>query len=85
MKNFVQFAFGKPYERSEKFTNKFLRFYYWAAVVFYFFYIIQQLLSFVMKPSGEIIYMIITLVLFPVIFRIVYKFVGYPHDLKREE
>ncbi|OZM56786.1 hypothetical protein CIB95_11250 [Lottiidibacillus patelloidae] len=85
MKRFIDFAFGKPYEKGESFTHKYFRFTYWAAVVFYFITISQQLLIFIFNPSKDIIFVLFSIVLFPIIFRLIYRLVGYPHGIKREE
>lgn len=76
MRRIIRIIFGKPY------NNKIYNFIYWAGVIFYMLVIpLNITLTFLVHDNFFKIVLLISIILYPILFRLVYNINAYIYNL----
>ncbi|MBM7618611.1 hypothetical protein JOC95_000453 [Bacillus tianshenii] len=80
----IHLLFGKPYKKHNDFKSMYFRGLYWFVVCFYFISISMLLVSSFFDPIA-IIGLLMSLVFFPLAFRLIYSVLGKFNGMERVE
>lgn len=83
MKKIVEMLFGKPFKKQETFVSKYFSFAYWSMATFYGVVMVMLIVNTVLDPSN-LVGLLIAALFFPLVFRLIYSFIGKFNGLEKE-